>query len=244
MAESNGKNSDTTSGDTAENSSADSESADNASSAQESDSKDSGDKDSGKKGSSSKSSSRSRGSGRRSSDSSKGRNSKNGSKSKDRSNDSSDDSDTVQHEPSHELDDPLGKAYDLECGSPLEDAEESLPWNSDVDTPKEFFSTEILYRFDILTPAEQEELSGRYLLRLKGAGNWTVDIDKDLSVSSEENTKDSDLAASLSLTEDDFLHLVNGRLNPQLAVLADKIHIKGDIEKAMSFQSLLIPSAN
>src|SRR5438105_1353369 len=45
-------------------------------------------------------------------------------------------------------------------------AEEEPPpppaWRSKVDSPKDFFSTEVVYRFDILPDTDQKELRGSY----------------------------------------------------------------------------------
>lgn len=140
-------------------------------------------------------------------------------------------------------DDPLGAAYCLDDGSPISDTEEDvLPWRSDVKTPREFFSTEILYRYDILEPHEQDALKGTYRLELKGqdGGIWSIVVDQELRC---ENAKDQDADIVLSMHGKDFMNLINGRLNPQLAILAQRIKVKGDTRRAVIFQSLLTPTA-
>ena len=121
-----------------------------------------------------------------------------------------------------------------------DDSEEKLPWKSNIGSSKEFFNTEILYRYDILHLEEREKVNGSYLLELEGDGGgfWTVKLANDINV--ENSREDADI--SLTMSQKDFLNIVNGELNPQLAILAKKIQIKGDIKKAIAFQSLLAPT--
>lgn len=139
------------------------------------------------------------------------------------------------------VDDPMGEAYCLDDGSPILDGtEEVLPWRSDVKSPREFFSTEILYRYDILDPGDQQALKGAYRLELKGhdGGTWTIVVDDELRV---ENARD-DVDIVISMYGKDFMNLINGRLNPQLAILAQRIRVRGDTRRAVIFQSLLTPT--
>lgn len=138
-------------------------------------------------------------------------------------------------------DDPLGEAYDLECGTRLGDQSDAtqLPWQTDVGSVKEFFSAEILYRYDILEEQEQRNLDGSYRIELKGQeqGTWTVHLENELKVVNAR--EDADIV--ISMAQKDFLNLINGRLNPQLAILAKKMKVSGDIRRALAFQYILTP---
>ncbi len=134
--------------------------------------------------------------------------------------------------------------YDLDRGSPFrgsDTGEESnrLPWKSYVESAKEFFNAEILYRFDILTQAEKEELSGTYRIELRGykGGIWTLRLAAELEVSNRREEAD----VVLSMRQSHFLQIVNGEMNPQLAILAKKVRIIGNVRRALSFQNLLAP---
>ncbi|MCC6219774.1 MAG: SCP2 sterol-binding domain-containing protein [Deltaproteobacteria bacterium] len=140
--------------------------------------------------------------------------------------------------------DPLGGAYDLRDGRLIEQtARESrdkpLPWSSKVKSAKDFFHTELLYRFDLLELEEREGLRGSYRVEIRNHNNesWTVKIGDDIEVVKGWENANS----SLSMNERDFLHLVNGRINPQIAILARKIRVSGDFKKAVTFQSFLYP---
>jgi putative sterol carrier protein len=43
------------------------------------------------------------------------------------------------------------------------------------------------------------------------------------------------------MQQKDFLDVINGILNPQLAILSQKIKVVGDVKKAVFFQSVLAP---
>ena len=158
--------------------------------------------------------------------------------------DSSDDGDDNESGDEDNLhDDPLGEAYDLECGDVLEpnvDREPRANWKTKLASPKEFFNTEILYRYDILEDVDREILKGKYRIELKGyqGGVWTVALNDQVEVLNR--AEDADVV--FSMQQRDFIDLINGQLNPQLAMLSKKIRVSGDVKRAIHFQSLLSPS--
>ena len=155
----------------------------------------------------------------------------------------SDESGPLPHNVEPLQDDPLGEAYDLELGSKLtRGGGDDMPWRSDVQSAKEFFNTEILYLYDILTDDEQQALAGSYRIELRGqsGGVWTVTLKEQLDVVNRR--EEADIVFSMS--QRDFLNLVNGRLNPQLAVLSQKLRITGDIRRGVAFQSILTPNGD
>ena len=140
-------------------------------------------------------------------------------------------------------DDPLAPAYDLERGTLLDQQQSAAAsWRSEVRTAKEFFNSELLYRFDILEMEERDLITGKYRIELKGyqGGVWTISIGNDMEVVNRK--EDADLV--LTMQQRDFLLMVNGRLNPQLAILGNKIKLQGDVKRAVWFQTLLYPSVD
>lgn len=141
-------------------------------------------------------------------------------------------------------DDPFASGvFDLEHGHPFQPSEgrgENLPWKSYIDSPKEFLTAEILYRFDILERKDREFIFGTYRLELKGfrGGVWTITVGEQLVVVNRREEAE----VTISMQQQDFIQLVNGDLNPQLAIVAEKIKITGDIRKAIAFQKVLAPS--
>lgn len=163
--------------------------------------------------------------------------------------DDSDEEESFTHEgaESIEQDDPLAGAFDLERGTPINPLDgyqerDNLPVRAKVKSAKEFFSTEILYRFDILEDEDRSELKGSYRLELKGyqGGVWTVSLGDGLEVVNRRE----DAEIVLTMQQRDFVTLVNGQLNPQLAIFAQKMRVSGDVKKAILFQNLLCPTTD
>ena len=136
-------------------------------------------------------------------------------------------------EESPSCDDPIEEAAGLGDGG------NELPWRSEVENAKEFFSTELLYRFDILEEDERAFLAGSYRLELKGyrGGVWTLNLGDDIDVINRKENAN----VVLTMDQRDFLEIVNGNLNPQLCLVSKKVRIKGDVEKVTAFQALLSP---
>jgi hypothetical protein len=150
--------------------------------------------------------------------------------------------DSVREDEFVPVDDDLTEIYDLEKGERLdreELTEEVLPWRSKVETPKEFFQTEILYRYDIMEPLKQKGLIGRYRFELRGyqGGVWTVNLGDKLDVVNRR--EDADVV--FTMQRKIFLQVVNGEINPQLAFLAKKVKLSGDVKRALQFQEILCP---
>ncbi len=110
-----------------------------------------------------------------------------------------------------------------------------------VDSPKDFFSTELVYRFDILPDTDQHDLRGSYRVEVKGnkGGIWTLIVNEQLEVINRREEAE----VVLSLQQRDFMQLVNGDLNPQMAIMAQKIRLSGDVRRGVLFQNLLAPPA-
>ncbi len=108
---------------------------------------------------------------------------------------------------------------------------------SGVASAKEFFNTEVLYRFDIIEPEELGPLKGIYKLDLGQEGEWLLEIDQDLEI----NKSSKDPEVTLEIDSRDFLEIVNGKLNPQLALLSKKIKVDGSMDKAIKIQDILAP---
>ena len=57
----------------------------------------------------------------------------------------------------------------------------------------------------------------------------------------EINNRRDEADVVLSMKQSLFLQIVNGEMNPQLAILARKLRISGNVRRALAFQSLLAP---
>jgi putative sterol carrier protein len=70
-----------------------------------------------------------------------------------------------------------------------------------------------------------------------GGGNWTVDCTQEggkVLAGSAPNAK-----CTVAATDLDFLNIVNGKLNAQMAFMSGKLKIQGDMGLAMKLQQIL-----
>jgi hypothetical protein len=118
-------------------------------------------------------------------------------------------------------------------------SEERIPPRARVASAKDFFSEEAIYRFDLLEVHQREELKGDYRVEVKGnkGGVWSVRVQEGLEIVNRRE----DAPTVFSVQQKDFIQLVNGDLNPQMAILAQKLRVNGDMRQVAAFQSLLIP---
>ncbi len=148
-------------------------------------------------------------------------------------------------------DESLEEAYDFESGELIDDDPHAgIPSKNNVKSVREFFNTEFLYRFDILEDHERANLKGSYKIEIQGdkKAEWFVDLNDDPTVKSSQNKNDAETDLSeikpevtISMKERDFILIVNGELNPQLAFLSEKVKVKGSLEKALAFQVIIAP---
>jgi hypothetical protein len=114
-----------------------------------------------------------------------------------------------------------------------------IPPRAKVASAKDFFTDEAIYRFDIMEVPRREELKGDYRIEVKGnkGGVWTLKVDTGLEIVNRRE----DAAVVVSIQQKDFIQLVNGDLNPQMAILAQKMKVSGEMRSIATLQSLLVP---
>src|SRR5512141_3402879 len=88
-------------------------------------------------------------------------------------------------------------------------------------------------------PDVVSKINAVYQFNISGpnGGAWSVDCTKpggEVSTGQKEGAK-----CTVSATDADFLNIVNGKLNPQMAFMSGKIKIQGDMGLAMKLQQIL-----
>jgi putative sterol carrier protein len=86
--------------------------------------------------------------------------------------------------------------------------------------------------------ADAEKTAGMnnsYLFEIEGAGQWLVAVE-DGAVSVVEGAGEAD--TTIATTEENFLSITRGELNPTTAYMTGKLKIKGDMGAAMKLQKL------
>jgi putative sterol carrier protein len=92
--------------------------------------------------------------------------------------------------------------------------------------------------FDTLRDRDASQTAGMhnsYLFDIAGAGQWVVAVD-DGTVTVTEGGGEAD--TTITTSEDDFLAITRGELNPTSAYMTGKLKIKGDMGAAMKLQKL------
>jgi putative sterol carrier protein len=99
-----------------------------------------------------------------------------------------------------------------------------------AETVQEFFDT--LPQRDASATAG---MNNSYLFDIEGAGQWLVKL-TDGAVDVSQGGGDAD--TTISTSEENFLAISRGELNPTSAYMTGKLKIKGDMGAAMKLQKL------
>jgi putative sterol carrier protein len=78
-------------------------------------------------------------------------------------------------------------------------------------------------------------MNNSYLFDIEGAGQWVVQVE-DGKVTVSEGTGEAD--TTIQATEENFLAISRGELNPTTAYMTGKLKIKGDMGAALKLQKL------
>jgi putative sterol carrier protein len=100
-----------------------------------------------------------------------------------------------------------------------------------ADTVHQFFDS-------LASRTDTEKTAGMnnsYLFDIEGAGQWVVSV-KDGAVDVSEGAGEAD--TTITTSEESFLAISRGELNPTSAYMTGKLKIKGDMGAAMKLQKL------
>jgi putative sterol carrier protein len=103
---------------------------------------------------------------------------------------------------------------------------------------KEVFEKHMPQRFKD-KPDVVSKINAVYQFNISGpdGGAWSVDCTKP---GGQIATGQTDAAkCTVACTDADFLNIVNGKLNPQMAFMSGKLRIQGDMGLAMKLQQIL-----
>jgi putative sterol carrier protein len=87
-------------------------------------------------------------------------------------------------------------------------------------------------------PELQKQFKGIVEFNVKDVGFWTLDL-KSSNPFLKQGQSESKADVIISVSDSDFLSLVQGRLNPQQAFMKGKLKIKGNMGLAMKFNTIL-----
>ena len=114
------------------------------------------------------------------------------------------------------------------------DAEESMADH----TPKSYFEEKIAQKLKD-KPEVSKAVNSVYEFNITGdnGGVWTVDLTKEPGVVTAGSTGAA--KCTVTATSNDFMNIVSGKMNPQMAFMSGKLKIKGDMGLAMKLQKVI-----
>ncbi len=106
-----------------------------------------------------------------------------------------------------------------------------------ASTPTEFFAAKAEQ-----IAADGDSLSGinaTYQFNLSGddGGNWVIALTEDNK--SVKEGEDENAQCVISMSSGDFMGMIGGSLNPQMAFMTGKLRVKGDMALALKLQAVL-----
>src|SRR5262245_19479063 len=105
-------------------------------------------------------------------------------------------------------------------------------------TPQQIFEEKIAQRLtDNPSVAEKINASYQFELTGDGGGKWAVDLTKKADFVGPGTIPDPKV--TITMTAKDFVDLVEGRLNGQMAFMQRKLKLKGDMSLALKLQQIL-----
>lgn len=105
-------------------------------------------------------------------------------------------------------------------------------------TPKEIFEQRIADRL-IKNPDVAEKINASYQFDLTGdgGGQWVVDLTKKENFVVAGNIESPKV--TITMAAKDFVDMVEGRLNGQMAFMTGKLKLKGEMSLALKLQQIL-----
>ncbi len=103
-------------------------------------------------------------------------------------------------------------------------------------TPAEFFANKDA---QIKENPDALGVNATYQFNLSGddGGDWVIKLGGDDSGVTEGN--DEGAQCVISMKSKDFLGMIDGSLNPQMAFMTGKLRVKGDMGLALKLQNIL-----
>jgi putative sterol carrier protein len=108
---------------------------------------------------------------------------------------------------------------------------------SDI-TPKVIFEQKLPEKLNA-SPEKVEGMIANYIFDITGdtGGKWTLNCDGSAAVVTEG--EQGEAQCTITMTDTDFVAMMDGELNPMMAFSMGKLRVAGDIGLAIKIQGLL-----
>jgi putative sterol carrier protein len=109
---------------------------------------------------------------------------------------------------------------------------------ADAPGPKQYFEEKIAKKLQA-SPEISKAVNSTYEFNITGDGGgvWTVDLTKEPGSVAAGSTGTAKCTVTCAST--DFMNIVSGKMNPQMAFMSGKLKIKGDMALAMKLQKVI-----
>ncbi len=108
-----------------------------------------------------------------------------------------------------------------------------MPATSAQEVFESFLPGRLKAKPDVVTKINS---SYKFIINGDGGGTWVVDLTKP---GGAITAGDGDAKCSITMASQDFVDLMNGKLNPQMAFMSGKLKVAGDMGLALKLGSLL-----
>lgn len=156
--------------------------------------------------------------------------------------------DDESDENEEELDSPKPPASNLKAAATAAAASEDDDEDEDLQIPvrrgeiksaKDLLGEEICSRARSVQARLKSHLSAKILISINGRERYLFDWSSDQPRCAPATSDQAD--CKIELSEDDLLRLCTGNLNPQIAMLSDKVKVSGKGDIAVYFFNLVAP---
>jgi putative sterol carrier protein len=109
---------------------------------------------------------------------------------------------------------------------------------ADVSSPKQYFEEKIARKLQE-KPELSKAVNAVYEFNITGdnGGVWTVDLTKEPGTVTPGSTGNA--KCTVTCAAGDFVNVVSGKMNPQMAFMSGKLKIKGDMGLAMKLTKII-----
>jgi putative sterol carrier protein len=106
-------------------------------------------------------------------------------------------------------------------------------------TTKEFFESKLKDRLADAAEAEKAKAEVgavyKFVINGDGGGTWLVNLKDEVGITEG----DGEASCTVTVEDADFVEIIEGRLNGQMAFMQGKLKIDGDMSLAMKLQTVL-----
>ena len=103
-------------------------------------------------------------------------------------------------------------------------------------TPKEIFDTRLSEKTKNADAVKKVNAIYRFDLAGANGGTWILDMKEGTA---GVRQADEPGQCTISMTDEDFVSMINGKLNAQMAFMSGKLKVKGDMGLAMKLAQVL-----